>query len=91
MRFADGKRMRRFVPHQTSIDAFFRKLKKEEVNTIFGNVLTEMIRHVKKKVFHSSSVRFIADNSKYPYYGDERTIYEIGADKLPKINYKLKD
>src|SRR6056297_3210575 len=52
MRFADGKRMRRFVPHQTSVDGFFRKLTNKEVNTIFGNVLTEMIRHVKKKLFH---------------------------------------
>jgi len=83
MRFADGKQMRRFIPHQTSVDAFFRKLTKEEVNTIFGNVLSEMIRYVKKKIFHSSSVRFIADNSKYPYYGEDKTSYEIGADKLP--------
>lgn len=81
--FSDGIRKRRLVPHQTDVDKFFSLLSEKEVQYIFGNALAELNRRIKKSRIGGSKLHFIVDNTKYPYYGSDRTLYEVGANGLP--------
>jgi hypothetical protein len=85
--FADGKRHRRAIPHQTEIDKFTRRLTEKEAQQIFGQVLMEINVRIRKKVMGGAKVRFFADNTQYPYYGNDRTPYEIKANKLKGTKY----
>lgn len=81
--YADGKRHRRLIPHQTDVDKFFRLFTAEEVRQVFGQVLIGMSSKIKRKLFGDTTLRMLVDNTKYPYYGRDRTHYEIGHNKLP--------
>lgn len=85
--FADGKRHRRAIPHQTEVDKFFRRLTEKEIQQIFGQVLMEINKRIKKKVMGGAKVRFYADNTQYPYYGNDRTSFEIKGHDLPGTKY----
>ncbi len=85
--FSDGIRQRRLIPHQTEVDKFFRLLTKAEVHTIFGNILTELNLRIKRDDFGSSKMRFLADNTKYAYYGKKITSHEIGTMGMPGTRY----
>lgn len=80
--FIDGIRKRRLVPHQTKVDLFLNRLYEKEVQFIFGNLLNRINEVIRKREIFGTKVKFIADNTKYPYYGDKRTITEIGATGL---------
>ena len=82
-KFCDGIRQRRLVPHQTNIDRFLNRFTEEEVQTFFGSLLMTIAEKIRKKEIGSNSVKFLADNTKYPYYGKNTTITEIGSPKLP--------
>lgn len=81
--FSDGKRKRRLIPHQTDVDKFFRLLMPKEVHIIFGYILTALNLRIKKADLGGSKMRFLADNTKYPYYGKRNTTFEIGTLGLP--------
>ncbi len=44
--FKDTKRKRRFVPHQTDVDKFFRCLTANEVQNLFGKILMALCRKI---------------------------------------------
>lgn len=81
--FSDGIRKRRLIPHQTKVDQFLRRLTEEEVQFIFGNLIAAVNERIRKLEINSSKVKFIADNTKYPYYGNYKTDTEITQPKLP--------
>ncbi|MHA1896964.1 MAG: hypothetical protein ACTSU2_06160, partial [Promethearchaeota archaeon] len=67
--FADNKRSRRLVPHQTDIDKFFRKLSELEVMAIFGGIIDYLNQKIIKEYLPGRTWIFAVDNTKYPYYG----------------------
>jgi hypothetical protein len=81
--FRDNKRKRRMVPHQTDVDKFFRLFSSKEVQFVFGNILTHLNLIIKKQEIGGANLVFIADNTKYPYYGLDRTQFELGYHDLP--------
>ena len=81
--FSDGVRKRRFIPHQTKVDQFLRRFTEKEVQFVFGNLITTINERIRRLEINSSKVKFIADNTKYPYYGNCRTDTEIKHPKLP--------
>jgi len=85
--YADGKRKRRLVPHQTSVNKFLAHFTEKTTKEFFGTLLTELNERIRKRVFKRNPVRFIADNTKYPYYGKEKTDTEIKIPKLPGTSY----
>jgi hypothetical protein len=85
--FADGIRKRRLVPHQTDVDNFFSMLSEDEVQYIFGNVLMELNRRIKNSKIGGAKLHFIVDNTKFPYYGPDRTSHEVGSNGLKGTRY----
>jgi len=85
--FNDGIRKRRLVPHQTKVDEFLRRFSEKEVQQVFGNILAQINEYIRKEEIKTSKVKFIADNTKYPYYGSMKTNTEIGSTKLPGTKY----
>ena len=81
--FSDGVRKRRLVPHQTSVDKFLRLFTENEAQQVFGNILAGLNDVIKKDEIKNSKVKFIADNTKYPYYGSIGDNTVIGAKGLP--------
>jgi hypothetical protein len=81
--FTDGVRKRRLIPHQTKVDKFLRRFTEKEAQQFFGNLLAQINEVIRKQTIKSSKVKFIADNTKYPYYGGSRKDTEIGSTKLP--------
>jgi len=74
--FADHKRKRRFIPHQTEVDKYFRRFPEKEVQNLFGNVNMALCRKISQFFGTSQKWRFLVDNTEYPYYGDTITPYE---------------
>ena len=60
--YADGKRKRRLVPHQTSVNKFLSHFTEKTAKDFFGALLTEVNEIIRKIVFKRNPVRFIADN-----------------------------
>ena len=85
--FNDGIRKRRLVPHQTKVDELLRRFSEKEVQQVFGNILAQINEYIRKEEIKTSKVKFIADNTKYPYYGSMKTNTEIGSTKLPGTKY----
>ena len=81
--FQDGARRRRVVPHQTDVDKFFRRLSERDVSTIFGGVLDAWVQEITKRLGKRRAWKFIADNTKYPYYGKRNPAKHIKAPHLP--------
>jgi hypothetical protein len=81
--YKDGKRHRRVVPHQTDVDKFFRRLSERDVKTIFGGVLDAWVQAITAKVGKNRSWKFIADNTKFPYYGKRDPSKHIKSPRLP--------
>jgi hypothetical protein len=81
--FQDGKRCRRVVPHQTDVDKFFRRLSERDVRTIFGGVLDAWVQEITAQVGTRRAWKFIADNTKFPYYGKRDPRKHIKAPHLP--------
>jgi hypothetical protein len=77
--FNDGKRKRRLVPHQTDVDNFLGKLTEDEIQYIFGNLLSTLNQRIRKDIIGGSKMRFIVDNSEYPRYGKDFPPYDIGT------------
>ena len=82
-RYQDRKRRRRVVPHQTDVDKFFRCLTERDVRTIFGGVLDAWVRAIANRVGRGRTWKFIADNTKFPYYGKKDPHKHIQAPRLP--------
>lgn len=80
-RFADEIRNRRFVPHQTDVDKFFRRLSLKEIQNLFGNINMALCRNIAQYFGSSQKWRFLVDNTEYPYYGKTKTPYEQGTFK----------
>ncbi len=74
--FADNKRKRRFIPHQTEVDKYFRRFSEKEVQDLFGNTLMALCRKIAKFFGLSQKWRYLVDNTEYPYYGKTITPYE---------------
>ncbi len=81
--FRDGARRRRVVPHQTDVDKFFRRLSERDVRTIFGGVLDAWVQEITANVGQRRAWKFIADNTKFPYYGKKDPRKHIKAPHLP--------
>jgi hypothetical protein len=81
--YKDGMRHRRIVPHQTDVDKFFRRLSERDVKTIFGGVLDAFVQAITAKVGKKRSWKFIADNTKFPYYGKRDPKKHIKSPRLP--------
>lgn len=77
--FSDGRRKRRFVPHQTDIDKYFRRFSEKDVHNLFGNVLLALCRKIASKYDSRQKWRFMADNTEYAYFGKTKTPYEQGS------------
>lgn len=80
--YADGKRARRFVPHQTDVDLFFRELSESDVKLLFGGLLDCYVHKIVKEQVPGRSWLSMVDNTKEPYYGEPDPLKHIGADKL---------
>ncbi|MHA1521558.1 MAG: hypothetical protein ACTSRK_15360, partial [Promethearchaeota archaeon] len=68
--FSDHKRKRRFIPHQTEVDKFFRRFSEKQVQNLFGNINMALCRKISQFFGSSQKWRFLVDNTEYPYYGD---------------------
>ena len=82
-RYADGVRRRRMIPHQTSVDRFLNRMGERDAQQFFRNILAAVNSKIRNKEISTSGVKFLADNTKYPYYGAMKTDTEIGAQGLP--------
>jgi hypothetical protein len=85
--FEDGVRKRRLIPHQTKVDQFLRRFTENEAQQFFGNLIARINEVIRKQAIKTTKVKFIADNTKYPYYGASRTNTEIGSTKLPGTKF----
>ena len=74
--FSDNKRKRRFIPHQTEVDKYFRRFSEKEVQNLFGNINMALCRKIVKYYGTSQKWRFMVDNTEFPYYGETKTPYE---------------
>jgi len=74
--FSDQKRRRRFVPHQTDVDKYFRRFTKTEVHNLFGNINMALCRKIAQFFSTSQKWRFLVDNTEFAYYGKTRTGFE---------------
>lgn len=81
--YQDGKRKRRFIPHQTDVDKFFNRLTEKEVKTIFGGLLDYFAQKIMKEKCQNRSWTCMVDNTKYAYYGKLDPQKHIGCNKLP--------
>lgn len=80
--FADGKRQRRLIPHQTDVDNFFSLLSERDVQFIFGNVLMSLDRKIKNSMIGGAKMHLIIDNTKYANYCSFKSLYDIGSNGL---------
>ncbi len=80
-RFIDNLRRRRFVPHQTEVDKFFRRFSVKGVQNLFGNGNMALCRKIAQHFGLNQKWRFLVDNTEYPYYGKTATPYEQGTYK----------
>jgi hypothetical protein len=74
--FCDKMRKRRFMPHQTDVDKYFRRFSEEEVQNLFGNINMALCRQIAQHFGELQQWRFLVDNTEYPYYGKTSTAYE---------------
>jgi hypothetical protein len=82
-KFTDNLRERRFIPHQTEIDKYFRRLTEKEVKTLFGSILDGINEYIYRHITKDRSWTVIADNTKYPYYGAIDATKHMRAPYLP--------
>lgn len=78
-KFRDQTRTRRFIPHQTDVDKFFRLFSKNEVKQFFGNLLMALNREIFRRLDLSGSFRLLVDNTEYGYYGNPIPPYNVGT------------
>jgi hypothetical protein len=86
-KFHDNVRSRRLIPHQTDVNKFFRLLSEKEMQFIFGNLLMALNSEIRQRIIGSGNMCFIADNTKYAYYGKDRSAYELGTTHLPGTHF----
>lgn len=88
--FADGKRKRRFIPHQTDVDKYFHRLTQKEVQDLFGNILMALCRKIAASFDSRQKWRFMADNTEYAYYGKTKTPFEQGSKRKHQGTKKIR-
>lgn len=81
--YRDGKRKRRFIPHQTEVDKFYNRIAEQEVKTIFGGLLDYFTQKILREQCQKRSWTCMVDNTKYPYYGEVDPQKHLGFHKLP--------
>lgn len=86
-KFTDNLRERRYIPHQTEIDKYFRRLIEKEVKILFGSILDRINEYIYRYIAKDRSWTIIADNTKYPYYGTIDSNKHMRAPYLPGTKY----
>jgi hypothetical protein len=81
--YKDKKRKHRFYPHQTDVDKFYRGLTEKTAINVFKSVLDRITQWILNQFITTRSWNFIADNTKYPYYGKKNEFKHIKNTKLP--------
>ena len=77
--FQDLIRHRRFIPHQTDVDKFFRMMTEQEVQTVFGNLNMHICEKIVTHIGRGQRWRLLVDNTEYAYYGKTKTKYDMGS------------
>ena len=85
--FKDKIRKRRVIPHQTTVDKFFRRLSEKDVKNILGAANDALVSLIVKKIAPGRTWTGMVDNTKYPYYGVIDPLKHIQAPKLPGTKY----
>jgi hypothetical protein len=81
--FADKKRHRRYIPHQTDVNKFLRCLSEKDIMNLQLVFLDRFNREIMNSLGGKRTWKIIADNTKYPYYGTLDPIKHIQNHKLP--------
>lgn len=81
--YKDGKRKRRYIPHQTEIDDYFSRLTERNVKMLFGGLLDRINQYIFKYIAKDRSWSGIVDNKKDPYYGNMDPTKHIKSPHLP--------